>query len=381
MIQEDIIRVCRITRLHPRTSWPASGLTAYNLSRDLPYPCLYITKDLGDKPLPFPDHVRLEVISYPEPQLPEKMGWLKLAFIATGKLLGLTIFVFRALPFVVRFRPDIIHVHTLLTLPVGIAAKFISRVPLVLTIQGTDYYRLKTNRIFRGLVHFLLRQWVDGIICVSNDVERDLKSELPQKRVIYMPNAVDTELFHNQMRERRQQLITVGRLVWQKGLDHLLYAMKQVVANRPQTHLLIAGDGPLRLELEKLVNNLGLTHNVTISGTLSHAEIAQCLNDSRIFVLSSVTEGLPKAMLEAMSCGTPVVVTDVGGCKYVAQGAGLIVPPGESQALAGAILTLLADQTLWASASRCGQETAQKHTWEARARRMQLEYKRILEAS
>ena len=370
------MRICRITRLHPRSGWPASGLAAYNLSRDIPHPCLYITKDLGDEPLPFPDHVHLAVFSYPEPRAPDRIGRLQFVTIGLGKLVGSMIFLLKALPHMIRFRPQIIHIHTILPLLLGMVGKLIFGVPLVLTFQGTDYYYFKTSRLLQGLV----QQWVDTVICVSNDMEMGLKSLLPNKYAVYVPNGVDTDLFRDHGMPRKDQLIAVSRLCWQKGYRDLLYAMKQVVAKRPQYSLLIVGNGPLQSELEELVSSLDLEHHVTFAGILPQVEIAQRLNESRLFVLSSVTEGLPKALLEAMACGTPVVVTDVGDCGLVAQGAGLVVPPAQPEALAKAILTLLEDQKLWESASRQGQETVKSYTWQARAPRVLVEYERLLNA-
>ena len=215
--------------------------------------------------------------------------------------------------------------------------------PLVLTFIGTDYLRFKNIWLLR----YLVRRWVDTIICVSLEMEVELRELLPGKRVVYVPNGVDLDIFRNFGCPRKDQLISVGRLKWQKGYEHLLAAMQRVVAQQPQIQLLIVGEGPLRGELERRVRSMRLEQNVTFVGTLPQSEISRHLNESRLFVLASVSEGLPKALLEAMACGLPVVVTDVGGCRQVSQGAGIIVPPGEPLSLAGAILTLLNNRSLW----------------------------------
>jgi len=106
--------------------------------------------------------------------------------------------------------------------------------------------------------------------------------------------------------------------------------------------------------------------------------VSLTLNESRVLVSSSITEGLPKALLEGMACGLPVVVTDVGDCGLVAEGAGLVVPPRDPRALADGILTLLNDRSLWQSCSLRGQQKAKAYTWKSRADTIMGEYVRLI---
>ena len=370
------MRICRISQLHPHSNWPGSGLIPYNLSRDIPYPCLYVTKDLGGQPVQFPDHVCPKILSYPEATLSEKnVGRFILVATVLGKVAGYTVFLAKALPHMIRFRPQIIHIHTPLPLLLGVVGKLVFHAPLLMTFHGTDYYRFKSSR----LLQYLVKIWVDTVICVSSDMVWGLKESLPGKRVVYVPNAVDTQMFRERPFPRKEQLITVSRLVWQKGFEHLLIAMKLIVAERPGLKLLIVGDGPLRGEIEKQVKSLALAQNVILTGMLNQSDISLLLSESKIFVLASVTEGFSKALLEAMACGVPAVVTDVGDSGLVAQGAGLVVPPGQPQALSDAILKLLDRRESWESASHQGAERAKQYTWKARAHKVLAEYERLLD--
>ncbi|MCL4835107.1 MAG: glycosyltransferase family 4 protein [Caldilineaceae bacterium] len=134
---------------------------------------------------------------------------------------------------------------------------------------------------------------------------------------------------------------SVGRLTTQKGYRFLLQAFPAVLAQCPTAYLLIAGGGELKAELEAEARLLGIAERVRIPGPLSGIERVYAALD--LFVSSSLWEGLPTVVLEAMAAGLPVVATAVSGnTELVLPGqTGLLVPPGEPTALAEAIVHLL----------------------------------------
>lgn len=137
---------------------------------------------------------------------------------------------------------------------------------------------------------------------------------------------------------------SVGRLSADKGgQDVLLRAVAQVRQTQPQVGLVFIGDGPLRGGLEALAAQLGLGSAVQFMGV--RPDVAPLLGALDLFVLPSLHEALPIAVLEAMAVGLPVVTTHVGGVPEVVQDGvtGLLVPPGDSSALAAALLQLIAD--------------------------------------
>ena len=154
--------------------------------------------------------------------------------------------------------------------------------------------------------------------------------------------------------------------------------MRNIADEEPAFCLRIAGDGPLATELKEMTSTLGLNGRVEFAGMVSQEQIIKWLNESKVFVMSSMAEGMPRALLEALACGTPVVVTDVGSCAEVAAGSGYVVPPGDSQSLAQAILDLIRDDDLWQRCSSQGPTVAEAYTWEASAHVMQKEYCRLL---
>jgi glycosyltransferase involved in cell wall biosynthesis len=141
-------------------------------------------------------------------------------------------------------------------------------------------------------------------------------------------------------------LLAVGRLVYQKAHETLVSAMRIVREKYPRVKLGICGDGVLRVELQKQIETLGLANSVTLLGRWDN--VTKFLAAADIFVLPSRWEGLPIALLEAMSVGLPVVATNVEGVDdVITHGVqGLLVPVEDSTALANAILQLLYDQRL-----------------------------------
>lgn len=141
-------------------------------------------------------------------------------------------------------------------------------------------------------------------------------------------------------------LLNIARLHPQKGQSYLLRAMVRVLQRVPSARLLIVGDGPLRQQLERMVEELGLEGSVLFTGF--RRDLARLYASCDLLVIPSVQEGLGMATLQAMAAGRPVVATSVGALsEAVVTGlTGLLVPPADPQALAEAILQLLEEPDL-----------------------------------
>jgi glycosyltransferase involved in cell wall biosynthesis len=148
----------------------------------------------------------------------------------------------------------------------------------------------------------------------------------------------------------------VAALAPHKGQKFLVAAAARVVRVSPDARFLIVGDGELRSTLKHQVKSAGLERHVLVTGFRSDA--LGLMKSFDLFVMSSITEGLGSAILEAMACGLPVVGTRAGGIpEAVVHGeTGLIVPPHDEAALADAILALLAQRELRIQYGRAGRE-------------------------
>ncbi len=136
----------------------------------------------------------------------------------------------------------------------------------------------------------------------------------------------------------------VGRLGWKKGYEHALAAFALLRSRLPTLRVDIIGDGPLRADIEARIERLGLSTCVRLLGQRN--DVPRHLLRFECFVLSSVIEGMPNALLEAMALGRPVVTTAAGGSAEVVEDgrSGLVVPPANASALAAAIERVLRDR-------------------------------------
>ena len=188
-------------------------------------------------------------------------------------------------------------------------------------------------------------------ICVSNAIRESLVSDygFPAKKTITIHNGVSLSKFEgcaNGQLAIRSRLrvdsddflvVSIARLSEQKGIDVLLLAMAQVLSNGVRCKCIIAGDGPLRAQLSAQALSLGLSDHVFFEGF--QKDVRPYLQAADAFVLTSHMEGLPLAILEAMACGLPCIVTNVGGNTEVITHRvdGLIVPPASVDEVAAAI--------------------------------------------
>lgn len=192
----------------------------------------------------------------------------------------------------------------------------------------------------------------------------------PAERLLCLPNGVDTQRFAPPSAEQRRLLRAalgyderhlvigcVASLTPVKCHHDLLLAFEQVRRELPWARLLLIGEGPLRGAIELQVQQAGLADCVRLMGVCQ--DVSQCLPALDVLALASSTEGLSNAVLEALSCGIPAVVTAVGGNPdLVTQGQnGLLVPPCQVQALAAALLQALRDPGWRAAAGQCARET------------------------
>jgi colanic acid/amylovoran biosynthesis glycosyltransferase len=144
---------------------------------------------------------------------------------------------------------------------------------------------------------------------------------------------------HQATKISSDHLISIGRLSGQKGQLLLLDALRLVADQNVPFRMTIAGDGPLRPELERRIRELGLHERVRIAGWLTNSEIRNLIKDARALVLPSLAEGLPVVLMEALALGRPVITTYVGGIpELVTNGVcGWLVPPGDVEQLSHAI--------------------------------------------
>jgi glycosyltransferase involved in cell wall biosynthesis len=260
-----------------------------------------------------------------------------------------------------EFRPHVVHTHTAKAGAVGrlaaATAHLRDRPVVVHTFHGhvlRGYFGSAQAEAFRRIEHVLART-TDRLIAVSPEVRDELvafgvapaeKFEVIRLGLDLADRAVAPEA--DVARVRRELAIPAdrlligwfGRMTEIKRVDDLLAAFAAFGATGVDAQLALVGDGPERARLEALADTLGLHDRVSFMGMQRH--VAPLYGACDIVALTSANEGTPVSLIEALAAGTPVVSTDVGGVRdVVAQGrSGLLVPPGDIDAFAGALRRL-----------------------------------------
>lgn len=218
------------------------------------------------------------------------------------------------------------------------------RLPVtIVSKRSLDRY----DRLDRRLAAALSNRLAD-VVTVNAAAVRDLVAEhewCPGSRMVLIPNGVALPPRTARPRPRNDRPVVgmVGRLGWKKGYPHAIRAAALLRDRVPGVRFDIVGDGDMRAELEALVREAGLADTVRFLG--QRRDVPELMAGFDCYALSSVIEGMPNALLEAMAAGLPVVTTSAGGsAEVVVHGeSGLVVPPADPEALANAIATVLAD--------------------------------------
>jgi glycosyltransferase involved in cell wall biosynthesis len=231
--------------------------------------------------------------------------------------------------------------------------------------------------------HFISMCCADAVIAVSARLGERLRSKFPallrNKQLHVIPNGIDTEFFAPDTEVRSSySLLMVGTLSPSKDHATLLRAVSALAKRRP-VELWLAGDGVSRRQLENLAQELDVHKQITFFGSLARPDILHLYRQAAVFILATKGEGSPLALLEAMSCGVPVVASDVPGVREIlATGdRGLLVPPGHPAEMAQAIERILSDAD---SASRMAANARQYVQTNHSAARMAARYREVLNA-
>ena len=212
-------------------------------------------------------------------------------------------------------------------------------------------------------------------LAISESTRDDLvRRGVPASRIAVVHCGLDHAAYHPDPamgRSPQPTLVFVGRLRRYKGLDWVLRAMPRVLARRPETRLLVIGDGPHRAALERAARRLGIVHAVEFLGFLPRAEKVRHLQRAWALVQPSPKEGWGLTVVEAGACGTAVVAADSPGLRdSVRDGrTGLLVPFDDDPRLSEALLRVLDDPALRESLGAAGIEWAARFTWPDCARR------------
>ena len=266
-----------------------------------------------------------------------------------------------------KYKIDILHLHT--GKYCGRPAARIARTPVVITHEHGKNLWKNEQQIKKDID---ANKYTDLTIAVSEDIRqiRIKREKVPPEKIIVIPNGVRINSLEATGAEKIRTelglpngipvLGTVGRLTEVKGYDILLNALRLVKDKHHDFKFMFVGDGKLSKYLISLTSSLGLDDNVKFIGSTSDVSTFLAVMD--VFVLSSLQEGLPVAMLEAMAAKRPVIATAVGGIPEVISNGrnGILVPSNDPEALARGIIQLINNPELRKDLANNGFRTVQE---------------------
>lgn len=288
----------------------------------------------------------------------------KINVIYLNKKLGIDIFVIlQVFKTIKQFKPDIINTH-------------LQVVPYIL--PSVIFFRIKKKfhtvhsvacKESTGLLKFIMKfaYKVCGFVpvAISDYVKQTICNEykIKEDKIPCIYNGIETKKIYTNQRDKNQEIkfITIGRMQNEKNHKLMINAFAEVCKERNNITLTILGDGVLRTDIEKQINQYGLGNKVFLKGIVNN--VADELNKSDIYIMSSNYEGLPLSILEAMACGLPVITTKAGGVVDIVKDYenGLLVEVENKMQLINAMKKLIDDSELRERMGKVSLEYSRKY--------------------
>ena len=290
-------------------------------------------------------------------------------------------------------RADYDLYHFYFGLPTGLLAlyvRFFVKKPYIISLRGSDVPGYDTNRWYLQPLHAVLAPlsrylWSNAaaVVALSKNLRDLAHTTAPDLDIDVIGNAVCTDIFPQKPDRQISspvRLTCVCRLVKRKGIEYLLDAMQEL---KGKGFLLdIVGTGDQDQAIRRMIEEKGLAKWVSMVGYVPRDYLAERYHNADIFVLPSLSESFGQVLLEAMSCGLPIVASRVGGIPETIEDRvnGLLAEPGCSKSLAGAVRRLAQDPNLCREIGNRNAQLARSHySWNAVADRYEKIYSKVLE--
>jgi glycosyltransferase involved in cell wall biosynthesis len=297
----------------------------------------------------------------------------------------------------VRQKADIIYVHWVL--PNGLAGALVAlilRIPLALSLHGSDIFVAQRHWTFRRVTRWIFKQAVVITACSEYLRASAIRLGAHPEKVHLITWGADPARFHPRvtpldrgkfgLESSDRVIVALGRIVPKKGFDVLVQALPSITRSCERVHLIIGGDGIQRDELLQIAKRAGVEHLFHLPGQIPWNEVPAFLAMADVIVVPSVQDasgnldGLPTVLLEAMALGKPVVATKVGGIELVVRDGenGLLSPPGDPDALSAAIILLLKNEILRSQLGQSARKSVEsRFNWYAVALKLEALFRGV----
>lgn len=264
-------------------------------------------------------------------------------------------------------KPDIVHAHYATSYGLlGILSRFH---PIIISLWGTDVYDFPNNSFAHKAVFKYILSNSDKILSTSNAMKYEA-AKYTNKCILTIPFGIDTSIFKPKFLSAKKEsdcirIGTIKNLEAIHGIDNLIRSFHIVQNRHPAIHLklLIVGNGSQKSLLQELVKSLQLDNNVAFLGNIPYDMILKFYQNISIYMNLTKSESFGVAVLEASSCGIPVVVSNVGGLPEIIEDGknGFVVPYGNIIASANALEKLVINRSLREEMGKYGRERVKKY--------------------
>ena len=248
-------------------------------------------------------------------------------------------------------RFDLVHSHShlFLTSTIAVFLAKLKQTPVVLTSHGLISFSqpVLLQRLWIRFVSSIILPMCDQVLCFSDaDANQLVTAGVDRARVVVAPNGIDLALFGPTSRNfsGRLKIVWLGRIVKDKGLQHLLQGLAQATDIEGRIDVTIFGEGPLETQLREFVERKQLGDIVTFQRPVSYRDVPNVLASHDVLILPSLTEGLPRVAIEALATEMPLLSSALPQLTTSFEDCAVYFPPGDADGIAGAIR--------WAEANR-----------------------------
>ncbi|MFZ2497804.1 glycosyltransferase family 4 protein [Methanosarcina sp.] len=281
---------------------------------------------------------------------------------------------------------DVVHAHSHLFFSTNLSAvaRQLGSTPLVITNHGLNSQTAPEwfQKFYTATGARLTFAAADRILCYTETEKKELVDlGIKSEKIEVIHNGIDTDLFvpAKEPRFDKQNLLWVGRCVKGKGLDYLIDAFSILKTIHPDVTLTMVGKGPDKDRIAQKMRDLNLENSTIMKDFVPNSEIVEMYQNSSVFVLPSLEEGVPRTILEAMSCGIPVVCSRLPQLVDIVDGGGLLVPVKDSQALADTISKVLSDSSIAEEFRKNGRRNVvENYSWKDTVKKTVHLYKELI---
>jgi len=285
-----------------------------------------------------------------EPNFEERHGYKIQRFEPNAEIFGNSITLNMVNDLHYKFDDyDVIHAHSHLFFPTNLSALLnrFKDTPLVITNHGLESQTppLWVSKLYNETLGKWTFNSADVIISYSEEEKEKMRDLGITTDIEIIHNGINTDKFKplNDV-EKKNQILWVGRFLPGKGVRYLIEAFSLLKKEHDDLTLKLVGEGPLKKQIQEKAEDLGLRDSIILEGVIENEKMPKIYNESKVFALSSLTEGVPRTVLEALSCGTPVVSTDIPQISGIIDGCGYIVPQKNSEELGDQIGNLIKNE-------------------------------------